>query len=262
MRIELDTASGTLTVEENSSRREVSLYTPEAFQLISTVWLKAGWGLKHSYTFTWLGRPIVQLPEDLLRIQEVIYRVRPDLLIETGIAHGGSLLYYASLFHAIGKGRVIGIDIEIRPSNRKAIESSEMSHLITLLEGSSTSPEIVRAVKEAAEPAGKVMVVLDSDHTREHVLSELEAFAPFVTDGSYIVATDGIMQDLTDAPGGAPQWRTDNPTAAARDFAQRHGEFVIEQPEWLFNESKGLSENITYWPGAYLRRVRSTPPVK
>src|ERR1700733_9799320 len=137
VKIEIDTSSRTLVCDEDGSRRELALYSSEAFAVLSRLWVKVGWDLKYSYGFTWMGRPVIQLPEDVLRIQETIYRVRPDVIIETGVAHGGSLILYASLCAAMQRGRVVGIDIRIRPENRKAIEAHELGERITLLEGSS-----------------------------------------------------------------------------------------------------------------------------
>lgn len=253
MKITVDTVEKTLTQEIEGEQRTLGLYTKEAFELISDVWVKVGWDQKYSYGFSWMGRPIIQLPEDMIRTQEVIYRVKPDVIIETGVAHGGSLIYYASLCKAMEKGRVIGIDIEIRPPNRKAIEAHEMSDRITLVEGSSTAPEVVDHVKSLIEPGEVVLVILDSNHTKQHVLDELEAYHEIVTPGSYVVATDGIMRDLHDVPQGNPEWTWDNPAAAANEFAEKHPEFVLEQPVWPFNES-ALTENVTHWPDAWLRR--------
>jgi cephalosporin hydroxylase len=204
-----------------------------------------------------MGRPIIQLPEDMIRMQEVIYRVKPDVTIETGVAHGGSLIYYASLCKAIGKGRVVGIDIEIRPHNRQAIEAHELFPLLTLVEGSSTAPQIVEHVRSLVKPGETVLVILDSNHTKQHVLDELAAYHELVTPGSYIVATDGIMRDLDQVPRGQPEWARDNPATAAAEFAQAHPEFVLEQPAWPFNESD-LTDNITHWPDAWLRRTEPT----
>jgi cephalosporin hydroxylase len=258
MKLTIDTDIKTLTHEENGSSTTIDLYSKQAFELISHQWLKVGWNQKYPYVFSWLGRPIIQAPEDMIRAQEVFYRIKPDVTVGTGVAHGGSLIYYASLCKAIGKGRVIGIDIDIRPHNRKAIEAHELSPYITLIEGSSTAPEVVLQVKSVIHPGDSVLVFLDSNHTRQHVLSELEAYHDLVTLGSYIVATDGSMQWLFDVPRGRPEWTWDNPTEAARVFAQQHPEFVIEQPAWPFNESS-LTESITHWPGAWLRRVAKQP---
>jgi cephalosporin hydroxylase len=187
----------------------------------------------------------------MIRLQEVIYRVRPDVIIETGVAHGGSLIYYASLCKAMEHGRIIGIDIEIRPHNRKAIEAHELFPFITLIEGSSIDTQIVNQVKQLVKPGETALVILDSNHTKAHVAQELEAYHDLVTLGSYIVATDGIMYQVADVPRGKADWSLDNPTEAALEFAQKHPEFAIEQPTWPFNESE-LTNNITHWPEAWL----------
>lgn len=253
MKLVIDTERKTLDCDDGNSRRSLALYSDEAFELISEQWLKVGWNQKYPYAFSWMGRPIIQLPEDMVRTQEVIYRVKPDVIVETGVAHGGSLIFYASLFKAMGRGRVIGVDIEIRPHNRQAIESHELFSYLTLIEGSSVDPAIVGQVKSLIKPGEKVLVILDSNHTRQHVLDELAAYHGLVAPGSYIVATDGSMKDLHDVPRGNPEWTWDHPTAAAAEFAAKHPEFVLEQPAWPFNEST-LRHNITHWPGAWLRR--------
>lgn len=253
MKITIDTDERTLTFERRGTTETVPLYSKRAFEMISEQWLVVGWNQKYPYAFSWMGRPIIQIPEDIVRTQEVIYRVKPDVLIETGVAHGGSLIFYASLFKAMERGRVVGVDIEIRPHNRAAIAAHEMAPLITLIEGSSTATETVKRVKALVQPGEIVLVILDSNHTKQHVADELEAYHALVTPGSYIVATDGSMKDLHDVPRGNPEWKWDHPTAAAAEFAARHPEFVLEQPAWPFNESD-LSENITHWPGAWLRR--------
>ncbi len=253
MKMEIDVAENMVRVTKEDNYHEYPLFSPEAFEAISHLWLKVGWNEKYPYTFSWLGRPLIQLPEDVLRIQEVIYRIKPDVIIETGVAHGGSLMLYASLCKAMGKGRVIGIDIEIRQPNREAIEAHELSPFITLIEGSSVDQKVVAQVTSYVQQNETVLVILDSNHTKNHVARELEAYSPLVTSGSYIIATDGSMEFLDDVPRGASNWRTDNPAAAAREFATQHPEFVIEQPSWPFNESS-LSKNITHWPSAWLRR--------
>jgi cephalosporin hydroxylase len=255
MRITIDTEEKTLVCDASHGRRTVPLYSDEAFELLSRQWLKVGWNQKYAYTFTWLGRPIIQLPEDVLRIQEVIYRVKPDVIIETGIAHGGSLILSASLCRLLGKGRVIGVDIEIRPHNRKAIEEHELFPLITLIEGDSTAPATIARVANLVRPGENALVILDSCHTKAHVQKELEGYARFVGVGSYIVATDGSMRDLWDVPRAQPEWKEDHPVAAAAEFLKTHPEFVLEQPAWPFNESS-LSRNITHWPESFLRRSR------
>lgn len=254
MKLLIDTEEGSLSYVEGLTSVRMELYSREAFEFLSRLWVKVGWDQKYIYTFSWMGRPIIQLPDDLLRIQEVVYSVEPDVIIETGIAHGGSLIFYASLLKAMGKGRVIGIDIEIRPHNRRAIEAHQLFDLVTLVEGSSVDAGVVAQVKNMVRPGEIVLVLLDSNHSYSHVLAELEAYHSLVTPGSYIVATDGIMQDVSDTPRGRPEWIRDNPTAAALEFARLHSEFVIEQPKWKFNESE-LTENVTHWPGAWLKRT-------
>lgn len=253
MKLTIDTDLKTLTYEIDARTKTIDLYSKEAFELISSQWLKVGWNQKYPYTFSWMGRPIIQLPEDMIRMQEVIYRVKPDVIIETGIAHGGSLIYYASLCKTMGKGRVLGIDIEIRPHNAQAIRSHELFGFLTLVEGSSTDPEIVARVKSMVKPGETVLVILDSNHTKQHVANELEAYHSLVTPNSYIVATDGSMRDLFDVPRGSPDWKWNNPAAAAVEFQEHHPEFTLEQPRWPFNESE-LSLNVTHWPSAWLRK--------
>lgn len=254
MRIVIDTDKNELVLEGAAGMRTFDLYSKNAFELLSDLWLKTSWNQKYSYTFTWMGRPIIQHPEDLVRLQEVIYTLKPDVIIETGVAHGGSLILSASLMKAMGKGRrVVGVDVEIRPHNRKAIEAHELAPMIRLVEGNSVAPEIVVRAAQEIEPGDTVLVILDSNHTRAHVAAELEAYHHLVTPGSYIVATDGIMRDVCDVPRGTPGWKEDNPAQAAEDFAASHPQFVIESPAWKFNESD-LDKNITGWPEAWLRR--------
>lgn len=254
MKLTLDTETRTLTIADHEGERTLDLYSRPAFEALSQQWVRVGWNQKVQYTFSWMGRPMIQLPEDVLRMQEVIFTLQPDVIVETGIAHGGSLILYSSLCKAMGKGRVVGIDIEIRPHNRTAIEAHPLSDRITMIEGSSTAPDVVARARAEVAGAATVLVILDSNHTYQHVLAELHAYAEMVTPGSYIVATDGIMKDLADVPRGEPDWDQNNPTRAAADFAASDPRFVIEQPAWLFNESD-LAENITHWPGAWLKRV-------
>jgi len=255
MKITIDSDSAKLIEENGKNTRTVDLYSKESFETISRWWLKVGWNQKYPYTFSWMGRPIIQLPEDMIRIQEVIYRVKPDVIVETGVAHGGSLIYYAGLLKAMEiDGHVIGVDIEVRAHNRKAIEAHELFPYITLIEGSSVEAAVVNEVRSLIEPGQRVLVILDSHHTRQHVLNELNAYHALVTRGSYIVATDGSMEDLYDVPLGKADWIRNNPAVAAREFVERHPEFIIEQPTWLFNESE-LSRNITHWPDAWIKRI-------
>lgn len=253
MKLTIDTDERTLAWEDAGKRRILNLYSKEAFELLSRQWVRVGWNQKYVYTFSWMGRPIIQLPEDMIRMQEVIFRLKPDLIVETGVAHGGSLVFYASLCKLLGKGRVIGVDVEIRTHNRRALEAHELFPYISLIEGDSTAPEVVAQVRSHVKEGDTVLVILDSNHTKEHVRKELEAYHTMVSRGSYIVATDGVMHDLHDVPRGSPDWTWNNPTAAAEEFARSYPEFVIESPRWAFCESE-LTENVTHWPAAWLRR--------
>ena len=256
MKTIIDEKAATVTVTDETGRDETfPMASAEGFKAASDAWLRVGWDAKHVYSFTWMGRPIIQLPEDMVRLQEVIWTLKPDVVVETGVAHGGSLIYYASLFEAMGHGRVIGIDIDIRAHNRAAIEAHPMFKRIDLVEGSSTAPEIVEQVKTLIKGEERTLVILDSNHSYAHVLDELRAYANMVPVGSYIVSTDGIMQHVVGAPRSQADWGTNNPQQAARDFIAEDTRFVIEEPEWLFNES-AVAERVTYWPSCFVKRVR------
>jgi cephalosporin hydroxylase len=252
-----DDCANQLTIEpEEGQRRELASYSSEALEILARLWLKAGWALRDTYQFTWAGQPIIQLPHDVLRYQELIWRLRPDVIVETGIAHGGGLLLAASLCKLMGKGRVIGVDIEIRPANRALIEAHSLSDLITLIEGNSVDPAVVRLVSDHVRSSESVLVMLDSNHSKAHVVAELEAYSPLVSPGSYIIAADGIMRDLAGVPGGSADWTWNNPYEATREFLAVHPEFRAEEPAQLFDESCAGSRP-TYWPEGYLKRLPS-----
>lgn len=251
--LKVDIEKGSVTAETSEGPVQAALNSPEAFDLISDAWLRCGWDTKYVYGFSWLGRPIIQLPEDMFRMQEVIFAVQPDVIVETGVAHGGSLVFYASLCKAMERGRVVGIDIEIRPHNRAAIEAHFLKSYISLIEGSSTAPETVEKVRGHLKPGEKILVCLDSCHTRDHVLAELNAYAGFVTPGSYIVAMDAIMGKVVGAPRSSPDWTWNNPRTAALEFLKTHPEFELIEPPRPFNEGS-ITSRVTYWPDAFLRR--------
>jgi len=259
-RISIDLESGELIEESGSRVIRSRIDSPEGFDVLSRAWLRAGWQCRHVYTFTWLGRPIIQLPEDMFRVQEVIHDIRPDVIIETGVAHGGSLVFYATLCRVMGRGRVIGVDIDIRPRNREAIENHELSDLITLIEGDSTAPAVVHGVRSLIGPHDTVFVMLDGSHDRDHVLAELNAYAPLVSVGSYIVAADGIMGDLAglrrcDDTRETADWTWNNPRDAVEAFLEGNNDFEPGIPPFEFNESP-LSKPATYWAGGWLKRIR------
>ena len=204
----------------------------------------------YSYNFTWMGRPIIQYPQDMIAMQEIIWEVKPDLIIETGIAHGGSIIYYASILELIGKGEVLGIDIDIREHNRAEIERHPMSKRINMLQGSAISAEIIEQIKMYVNGKDNVMVCLDSNHTHDHVLKELELYAPFVTINSYIVAFDTIVEDLpSDLYTNRPWNLGDNPKTAVREFLKGNDDFIVNTEI----DNKLL---VSVAPGGYLKRIK------
>lgn len=220
---------------------------------------------KYSYNFSALGRPIIQYPQDMVALQELIWQIKPDLVIETGIAHGGSLILSASMLalldycDAVESGqaldpkatrrRVLGIDIDIRAHNRAAIEAHPMAHRIDMLQGSSIAPEIIAEVRQRAQGHERVLVILDSNHTHEHVLAELDAYASLVSPGSYCVVFDTVIEDLPAGMYPDRPWDVgDNPKTAVREFLSRNSDFVVDEDI----EAKLL---ITVAPGGYLRRI-------
>lgn len=252
--LKIDMEQGLVQLDGADGTTEMAIGSPDAFRAITKAWLRSGWDAKYVYGFSWMGRPIIQLPEDMIRIQELIYALRPDVVLETGIAHGGSLIFYAGIMAAMNHGRVIGVDIEIRPHNRAAIEAHEMVGRIEMIEGSSVDPAIVADVRSRIRPGEKVLVLLDSNHTRQHVLDELRAYGDLVSEDSYIVACDGIMQDVVGGERTSPDWDTNNPQFAVKDFLAERSDFVLEEPSFPFNEGQ-IQERVTYWPNAYLRRI-------
>jgi cephalosporin hydroxylase len=217
---------------------------------------------KYSYNFKWLSRPIIQYPQDIMAMQEILWEVQPDLVIETGIAHGGSLIFYASILELIGKGEVLGIDIEIREHNRKAIEEHPMYKRIKMIEGSSVSDKVVAQVKKVAEGKEKIIVCLDSNHTHEHVLAELEAYAPLTSKDSYCVVFDTVIEDMPyemfpDRPWG----RGNNPKTAVWEYLNRlqsEGRKAVDGNTLNFEIDKTIENKllITVAPDGYLKRVK------
>ena len=251
----IDEEAGLVTVSDRSGTRTFPMASEEGFAAASKAWLRCGWDVKYVYSFAWLGRPVIQLPEDLVRMQELIFAVRPDILIETGVAHGGSLIFYASLFKVLDKGRVVGVESDLKPHNREAILAHPLARLITLVEGDSVAPRTLSEVEARIADGEIVMAILDSSHTRDHVLAELRAYAPLVTSNSFIVVCDGIMQDVVGAPRTDPDWTWNNPNSAVRTFLDENSNFALVEPPRIFNESL-IDQRVTYWPNAYLKRLR------
>lgn len=232
---------------------------------LSRTWIQQSARHKWSYNFSWLGRPAIQFPNDAWAIQELVWSIKPDLIIETGIAHGGSLMFHASMLSILdmcdavtsgelfdpreSKRMVLGVDIEIRPHNRVEIERHPLSSRIRMLEGSSIDPAVVRQVENIAQGFNRVMVCLDSNHTHEHVLAELNAYGPLVTPGSFCIVLDTIIEDMPDDMFPERPWgRGNNPKTAVRQWLSSHPEFEVDQTI----EDK---LQITVAPGGFLRRI-------
>jgi cephalosporin hydroxylase len=230
--------------------RVKSYGSDKALKVASKVFIDESTRTKYSYNFSWMGRPIIQYPQDILAMQEIIWNIKPDLIIETGIAHGGSLIFYASMLELIGgNGKVLGIDIDIREHNRREIEKHPMFKRITMIEGSSIDNEVVEKVRKFATGKKRILVCLDSLHTHDHVLRELEAYSSLVSLGSYCVVFDTIIEDIfpeysVDRPWG----KGNNPKTAVWEFLKKNHSFTIDKEI----ENKLL---ITMCPDGYLKCV-------
>jgi cephalosporin hydroxylase len=235
-------------------------------QNASISWIRDSARHNYSYNFNWMGRPVIQYPPDIVAMQELIWQIKPDLVIETGIARGGSLILSASMLALLdmtdaiaagasinpkeSKRKVLGIDIDIRAHNRAAIEAHAMASRIQMIQGSSVAPEVVAQVKQVAQSYKRILVYLDSNHTHEHVLAELEAYAPLTSVGSYCVVFDTIIEDMPkDMFQDRPWGLGDNPKTAVWEYLKRHPEFEIDKTI----QHKLL---ITVAPDGYLRRVK------
>jgi len=202
----------------------------------------------YSYQWTWLGLPIIQMPPDIVALQEVIWATKPQVIIETGVARGGSVIMSSSLLELIGEGEVVAVDIDIRAHNRAAIEEHPLAHRVHLIQGSSIDPDIVDAVRARTEGAERVMVVLDSNHTHEHVLAELEAYAPMVTPGQYLIVADTVVEHIPVQEHRPRPWGPgDNPMTALDAYVAEHPEF---EPDRFTNDKLLMTSS----PGGYLRR--------
>ena len=227
------------------------IQSDENFQSINKNWLLNSIKYEHSYHFTWLGLPIIQYSQDIIAIQEIIWKVKPDLIIETGIARGGSIIFYASMLELLGNnGKVLGIDIDIREHNRKSIETHPMFKHIITIEGSSIDEYVVKKVKDYAKHKSRILVVLDSNHTHDHVLKELQYYSPLVTKNSYLIVLDTIIEDLPEELFPHRPWsKGNNPKTAVWEFLEKCDQFEID---------KSIEEKllITVAPDGYLRCVK------
>ncbi|MBF0216026.1 MAG: class I SAM-dependent methyltransferase [Candidatus Omnitrophica bacterium] len=236
-----------IRTDKDGYLEEVDVYSDKGMELLNELWLKASFLHRIVYHPKWLGIPIIQLPFDIVMMQELIWQIKPDVIVETGVAHGGSAIFYASILQLLGGGRVIGIDIEIRDHNRNNIINHPMAKWITLIEGSSTSEEVFLEAKKLIREDEKVLVVLDSNHTYDHVRKEIMLYSSVVTPGSYMVVMDGVQKMLSDVPTGKPEWSHDNPLRAIE-------EFVGKYPNWAIDNYYNRM-GVTYSPNGFLRRI-------
>lgn len=204
---------------------------------------------KYAYVWNWLGLPVIQMPEDLIKVQEIIFETKPDFVIETGVAWGGSLLFYSSILNSIGHGDVIGIDITIPEHNRANIMRSIGSERINLIEGSSVSEDIVNKIESIVPKGSKVLLILDSHHTHEHVLAELELWSPLVTSGNYIVVCDTIVEYIEAPADRVRDWgKGNNPATAVNQFLSKNSRFSLD------NEYN-LKSFTSFHPGGFLQAI-------
>lgn len=225
-----------------------ALVSQDLLQDYGEAFLRESIAEKYSYHFTWLGQPIIQYPQDIVALQEIIWRTQPDCIIETGIAHGGSALLYASLLSLLGRGKVIAIDIALRESNREALCNHPLASYIDIIDGSSIDAQVVDTVRERVSPYQKIMVCLDANHTHEHVLAELACYAEFVSAGQYLVVFDTLIEDMPANTFPDRPWSVgNNPATAVKTFLQAHPEFQVDREI----EQKLI---ITACAGGYLRR--------
>lgn len=239
--------------QEERAQAISNMAADEELKQKSLDWMLHADRYKYTYNFSWLGRPIIKFPNDIVLLQEIIWDVQPDLIIETGVAHGGSLVLSASMLELIGgDGLVLGIDVDIRSHNRAAIERHPMFKRIQLLEGSSTSSEILQQVSAAAAGKSRVMVCLDSLHTHEHVLKELELYSPLVSVGSYLVLPDTFIEMFPRGYYADRPWDVgNNPYTAMREFLSRTDDFVVDR-------ERGAKLLITEGFDGYLKRVKKS----
>lgn len=215
--------------EKRNKRIVNKMKNDKHFRLLSNSWFINSVKHEYSYHFRWLGVPIIQYPQDIIAYQEIIWNTKPDLIIETGIARGGSLVFAASMLELIGKGEVLGIDIDIHKENRKMVEKHPLSKRISMLEGSSTDEKIVKYVKKIATAKKKILVTLDSNHTHEHVLNELKLYSPLVSKGGYLIVFDSVIGDLPNHLHKDRPWNRDNnPKTAILDFLKENKRFRMD----------------------------------
>lgn len=237
-----------ISIDSGATSRTFDLYSPEGARAIAALWVKIAAQFRIMYEPTWLGIPIIQVPTDIVAMQELLWRLRPDWIVECGVAHGGSAVLYASICEMLGKGKVLGIDVEIRKYNRAAVEAHPLSHRIELVEGSSVDTNVFDYARRRVAGASGVLVILDSNHSTQHVLKEMKLYQQLVTPGGYLVVMDGAQADVSDIPRGRPEWKTDHPVEAIERFLAANPEFE--------EDTHYTRMHITSCPHGFLRKRR------
>ena len=218
-----------ISIDNGQDQITFDLYSKEGFEMLSNLMIKVGAEKRLMYEASWLGRPIIQFPSDIIAIQELLWQIKPDFVIETGVAHGGSLILSASILDMIGHGEVIGIDIDIREHNRREIENHNLFKRIHLIEGSSIDQKIISKIYKLTSASQKVVVILDSNHSQEHVSEELRAYSKIVTPKSYIVVHDGAQAWVSDIPSGKKEWKDNHPLNSINNFLENNPQFSIDE---------------------------------
>jgi len=240
---------------EKINKKNIALMAKNpSFRNLTKSWFKLSEKYQYSYHFSWMGRPIIQYPQDIIALQEIIWKVQPELIIETGIAHGGSLIFSASMLQIIGKGKVIGVDIDIRKHNRIEIEKHPMFKRIKMIEGSSIDEKIVKKVYELVKNKKRILVILDSNHSHDHVLKEMELYSPLVKKNSYLIVFDTVIEDISPISKSShkkrPWGKGNNPKTAVKHFLKNNTRFVND----VEIENKLM---ITVGPCGYLKCIKN-----
>ena len=240
-----------VTFESRNRKMVGRMAGDEVLKELTHAWFERVSAHEYSYHFKWMGRPVIQFPQDLVAIQEIIWEVKPELIIETGVARGGSIAFLASMLELVGgEGHVVGVDIDLREHNREALGRHPMSRRMTLLEGSSTSELVIDQVHKLASERRPTLVILDSNHTHDHVLTELDLYSPLVGAGSYLIVMDTIIEEMPPSFSSTRPWGPgDNPATAVAEFLNKSDRFVVDR-------SIETRLQITVAPGGYLRCIR------
>lgn len=240
--------------EKLNDKNIIKMSKDQNFKKLTKSWFKSSEKFQYSYHFSWMGRPIIQYPQDMIALQELIWKIQPDLIIETGIARGGSLIFSASILQLIGKGCVIGIDVKIRKQNKIEIENHPMFKRIKMIEGSSIEEKVIKKIYQLAKNKNKILIILDSNHSHQHVLKELELYSPLVKKNSYLIVFDTIIEDIstlkTSSHQKRPWGKGNNPKTAVKSFLKTNNRFLIDKTI----ENKLM---ITVAPSGFLKCIKN-----